>query len=135
MATLRAGLPGDRVAAQRMPIYEYECRKCGVFDHEHPMSARPLARCPRCRSKVTKLISATAFHLKGGGWYADGYDKKSSTADSDSKAETPGVATSVKAEAASKEAPSASPADASGTSSKKPKKSSKSRASGKSAAA
>jgi len=118
-----------------MPIYEYECRKCGVFDYEHPMSARPLARCPRCRSKVTKLISATAFHLKGGGWYADGYDKKSGTADSDSKAETPGAAPSVKAEPAAKDAPSSPPADGPGANTKKPKKSSKSRASGKSAAA
>jgi putative FmdB family regulatory protein len=62
-----------------VPIYEYECRKCGVFDYEQPMADRPLARCPKCRSKVTKLISATAFHLKGGGWYADGYDRKDGT--------------------------------------------------------
>lgn len=59
-----------------MPIYEYECRKCGVFDYEQSIADRPLARCPKCRSKVTKLISASAFHLKGGGWYADGYDRK-----------------------------------------------------------
>jgi putative FmdB family regulatory protein len=118
-----------------MPIYEYECRKCGVFDYEHPMSARPLARCPRCRSKVTKLISATAFHLKGGGWYADGYDKKSSTADSDSKTEAPSDAPGVTADSASKDTPSAPPTDAPGASSKKPKKSPKSRGSGKSAAA
>jgi putative FmdB family regulatory protein len=65
-----------------MPIYEYECRKCGVFDHAQSIADRPLNRCPKCRSKVTKLISATAFHLKGGGWYADGYDrKKASDAD------------------------------------------------------
>jgi putative FmdB family regulatory protein len=60
-----------------VPIYEYECRKCGVFDYEQSISDRPLGRCPKCRSKVTKLISATAFHLKGGGWYSDGYDRKS----------------------------------------------------------
>lgn len=59
-----------------MPIYEYECRKCGVFDYEQSIADRPLGRCPKCRSKVTKLISASAFHLKGGGWYADGYDRK-----------------------------------------------------------
>jgi putative FmdB family regulatory protein len=59
-----------------VPIYEYECRKCGVFDYEQSIADRPLARCPKCRSKVTKLISASAFHLKGGGWYSDGYDRK-----------------------------------------------------------
>lgn len=62
-----------------MPIYEYECRKCGVFDYEQSIADRPLARCPKCRSKVTKLISASAFHLKGGGWYADGYHRKTET--------------------------------------------------------
>jgi putative FmdB family regulatory protein len=130
-----------------MPIYEYECRKCGVFDYEHSMSVPPLARCPTCRSKVTKLISATAFHLKGGGWYADGYDRKSAAADSDSKAETKGEskaeskaesksdAPSATTESASKEAPASPPADSSGAGSKKRKKSSKSGTSGKSAAA
>jgi putative FmdB family regulatory protein len=63
-------------AALTMPIYEYECRKCGVFDYSQSLSDQPLSRCPKCRSKVTKLISASAFHLKGGGWYSDGYDKK-----------------------------------------------------------
>jgi putative FmdB family regulatory protein len=62
-----------------VPIYEYECRKCGVFDYEQSLADRPLARCPTCRSKVTKLISASAFHLKGGGWYADGYDRKAAS--------------------------------------------------------
>ncbi len=127
-----------------MPIYEYECRKCGVFDYEHSMSASPLARCPSCRSKVTKLISATAFHLKGGGWYADGYDRKSAAADTDSKAETKAEAKaeakseapSATTEPASKDAPASPPSDisdAAGT--KKRKKSSKSGTSGKSAAA
>jgi len=59
-----------------VPIYEYECGKCGVFDYQQSIADRPLGRCPKCRSKVTKLISASAFHLKGGGWYADGYDRK-----------------------------------------------------------
>jgi predicted nucleic acid-binding Zn ribbon protein len=38
-------------------------------------AAKNLSRCPTCRSKVTKLVSASSFHLKGGGWYADGYQK------------------------------------------------------------
>ncbi len=62
-----------------MPIYEYECKKCGSFEHRQSIHDRPLARCPHCRSKVRRLISATAFQLKGGGWYADGYAKKPST--------------------------------------------------------
>lgn len=58
-----------------MPIYEYECPKCGVFEYSQAISDDPLKRCPTCRRAVTKLLSASAFHLKGGGWYADGYAK------------------------------------------------------------
>jgi putative FmdB family regulatory protein len=58
-----------------MPIYEYECSKCGNFEVNQSISEEPLKRCPKCRRKVTKLISSSAFHLKGGGWYSDGYSK------------------------------------------------------------
>lgn len=113
-----------------MPIYEYECRKCGVFDYEHSMSARPLARCPRCRSKVTKLISATAFHLKGGGWYADGYDRKKATGDAETKSEVPAAAESGAAEKPSTPpaAPEATPGPGKKTGSKKAARSGKSAA-------
>ncbi len=56
-----------------MPIYEYECPKCGSFEHVQSITADPLKRCPDCRRKVTKQISRSSFHLKGGGWYADSY--------------------------------------------------------------
>jgi len=58
-----------------MPIYEYECDKCGHgFEREQRMTDPPVKTCPKCRSrKVTKLISRSSFVLKGGGWYADGY--------------------------------------------------------------
>ena len=111
-----------------MPIYEYECRKCGVFEYGQPMSARPLARCPKCRAKVTKLISASAFHLKGGGWYADGYDRKAGSGDAepkaDAKPETPAADSTASATPAT---PAPAPAGK--------KKGRKSRSAGKSAAA
>ena len=58
-----------------MPIYEYECDKCGhEFEREQKMADAPVKTCPQCKGrKVTKLISRTSFVLKGGGWYADGY--------------------------------------------------------------
>jgi putative FmdB family regulatory protein len=70
-----------------MPIYEYECDKCGhAFEREQRMSDPPVKTCPKCKGrKVTKLISQTSFVLKGGGWYADGYsDSKKGAADSTS---------------------------------------------------
>ncbi len=66
-----------------MPIYEYECKKCEkIFEVQQKISDDPLSQCPDCGSGVEKLISQSSFHLKGGGWYADGYgsgkDKKKS---------------------------------------------------------
>jgi len=62
-----------------MPIYEYACPKCGEFERSQSIRDEPLKRCPTCKSKVTKLISSTAFQLKGGGWYTEGYQKKGAT--------------------------------------------------------
>ena len=62
-----------------MPIYEYRCAACGKrFEEFMKMSDPPLDTCVECgvTGQVTKLVSATAFHLKGGGWYADHYGLK-----------------------------------------------------------
>ncbi len=59
-----------------MPVYEYECRECGkVHEVWQSMNDAPLASCPDCSGEVYKIISQSSFHLKGGGWYADGYSK------------------------------------------------------------
>lgn len=61
-----------------MPIYEYECTKCGkqeeVLQH---FSDKPLTKCRSCAGKLQKLISQTTFHLKGTGWYVTDYANKS----------------------------------------------------------
>jgi putative FmdB family regulatory protein len=67
-----------------MPIYEYECPKCGEFEHRQSLNDPTLKRCPTCKAKVNKIISSSAFQLKGGGWYSDAYQKKGSTPGSDS---------------------------------------------------
>ena len=58
-----------------MPTYEYACEKCGhEFEREQRITDAPVKTCPACRSrKVRKLISRTAFVLKGSGWYSDLY--------------------------------------------------------------
>jgi|SRR5581483_10375797 len=58
-----------------MPIYEYSCKKCGDFEVTQRMTDEPLKKCPTCGAKVTKLISHSAFHLKGSGWYLTDYAK------------------------------------------------------------
>jgi putative FmdB family regulatory protein len=57
-----------------MPIYEYRCQACGdEFEVIQKISEGPLKRCSKCGGRLEKLLSRTAFLLKGGGWYADGY--------------------------------------------------------------
>jgi len=59
-----------------MPIYEYECPKCGTIEIMRKISEKPLKKCPTCSCKVKKLVSQTSFQLKGTGWYVTDYAKK-----------------------------------------------------------
>jgi putative FmdB family regulatory protein len=59
-----------------MPIYEYKCDKCGVVEVMQGIKEKPLKKCPNCKSKVERQISSTSFVLKGSGWYATDYAKK-----------------------------------------------------------
>lgn len=59
-----------------MPIYEYQCQKCGTFEATQKITDKPLAKCPTCKGKVKKLISNTSFQLKGTGWYVTDYARK-----------------------------------------------------------
>jgi len=54
-----------------MPIYEYQCQRCG---HHHEalqrLSDPQLRQCPECGRKALKrLVSAVRFRLAGSGWY------------------------------------------------------------------
>jgi putative FmdB family regulatory protein len=59
-----------------VPVYEYWCPDCAelteelrkIEERDHPMS------CP-CGGSGVRQVSHTSFQLKGGGWYADGYQK------------------------------------------------------------
>ncbi len=62
-----------------MPIYEYRCEKCGkVFEVLQRFSDAPLKIHEACGGEVEKLISHSAFQLKGSGWYQTDYAKSSS---------------------------------------------------------
>jgi putative FmdB family regulatory protein len=78
-----------------MPLYEYQCTACGHrFEVIRKFSDAPLTECPRCQGQVEKLISSPAFHLKGTGWYATDYAKKSDSASSKSENKAEGKAES-----------------------------------------
>ena len=62
-----------------MPIYEYECSKCGhSMEAIQKFSDPALTECPACHTEnLHKKVSAAAFHLKGGGWYVTDFKDKS----------------------------------------------------------
>ena len=65
-----------------MPIYEYRCLDCGhQFELMQKFSDPPAETCPSCAGIVQKLISRSAFHLKGSGWYVTDYGRNGSAND------------------------------------------------------
>lgn len=78
-----------------MPVYEYKCNACGrEFEVQQRMSDDELTDCEVCGKKaLERLISRTAFSLKGGGWYKDLYssskpESKSTETKTESKSDT-----------------------------------------------
>ncbi len=57
-----------------MPIYEYRCTSCGhTLEVIQKLNDKPLKKCTECSGALEKLISRSAFQLRGGGWYNEGY--------------------------------------------------------------
>ena len=54
-----------------MPIYEYECQKCGHYlEALQKIADKPLRECPECgKHSLKRLVSAPMFRLSGSGWY------------------------------------------------------------------
>ena len=74
-----------------MPVYEYKCNACGrEFEVQQRMSDAELTDCEVCgKPALERLISRTAFSLKGGGWYKDLYaSSKPESKSSETKTET-----------------------------------------------
>ena len=96
-----------------MPIYEYECPVCGRFEVIQKFSDKALKSCPNCKEKgktssVTKAVSASAFHLKGSGWYKTDYSSSGSS--SSSKASSKGEAVGSSSSSESSSSDSSTPA-------------------------
>jgi putative FmdB family regulatory protein len=71
-----------------LPLYEYQCARCGRFEVIRKFSDPPLAACPTCGGEIQKLASAPAIQFKGTGWYITDYARKSGTGtDTSSKGE------------------------------------------------
>jgi putative FmdB family regulatory protein len=73
----------------RLPLYEYECPKCGTFELVRKFSDAPLESCPTCARPVEKLASAPAIQFKGTGWYITDYARKSTGGEAAGKKDGP----------------------------------------------
>jgi putative FmdB family regulatory protein len=60
-----------------VPLYEYQCARCGRFEVIRKFSDEPLVTCPTCGGEIQKLFSAPAIQFKGTGWYITDYARKS----------------------------------------------------------
>ena len=97
-----------------MPVYEYQCKACGRdFEYQQRMSDPDKTTCEACGGALDRLISRTAFALKGGGWYKDLYASPkpeggkgdgAAEAKGDGKADKPGAKADAPAASADKPA-------------------------------
>ena len=72
-----------------MPIYVYKCESCGrEAEYFQSLSEAPKTECEACAGKLERVISSTAFHLKGGGWYKDLYSSSGSKSDGKTESKT-----------------------------------------------
>ena len=90
-----------------MPLYQYECEKCGQkFDVRQKFVDSPLTVHENCGGAVHRLISAPALQFKGSGFYITDYAKNStsSPANGGNKKDEAGTKTAEKADSTSKPA-------------------------------
>ena len=59
-----------------MPIYEYNCEKCGKFELRQSINEEPLKIHTTCGSKVEKLFSVPQLNFVGSGFYVNDYKGK-----------------------------------------------------------
>jgi len=63
-----------------MPLYSYRCTLCGFVDEAFVDVKKRDVKFPceqeGCTGIMVRELDAPSFHLKGGGWYKDGYGKK-----------------------------------------------------------
>ena len=92
-----------------MPLYEYSCLNCdGKTEVIQKFSDAPLKICPTCGGRVEKLISSSAIHFKGTGWYITDYGRKGDNNGSGAKSSPQ---TTVEKSSVSKETSTAASSD------------------------
>lgn len=95
-----------------MPIYAYRCLQCEAEpEYIQKMSDEPITVCEACGGQLVRKVTAASFHLKGGGWYKDGYasTKPGDGGKSESSSTPASDSAASKTESTSKPAESSAP--------------------------
>jgi putative FmdB family regulatory protein len=68
MQRLRAG------GTPAVPLYAYKCVKCGhEFEKIEKLDAPHRQKCPKCKGRAERQLTAPAIQFKGAGWYVTDY--------------------------------------------------------------
>ena len=90
-----------------MPVYEYECLKCGAhFDELQRLSDLPVRKHNGCGGRAKRVPSSPAIQFKGTGWYVTDYGRPKSGGAGDDKKDA-GSDAKVEAKAAGEKSASA----------------------------
>ena len=72
-----------------MPLYEYQCAKCGErFEILQKISDPLYTHCPKCGGEMRKLLSSPAIQFKGSGFYKTDYAKSDAKTESKRESKT-----------------------------------------------
>ncbi|ATB33530.1 FmdB family zinc ribbon protein [Melittangium boletus] len=102
-----------------MPIYEYACGSCGkTIDVLQKISDPTPEKCTACgaQASLSRVVSRSSFHLKGGGWYKDLYGStNSSSSGGSSSSSTSSSSTSASSSSDASSSSTSAPSTASST--------------------
>ncbi len=69
-----------------MPLYAYECEKCGTtFEKRQHFDDPPVQQCPQGHSQVRRVYQPAGIIFKGSGWYITDSRKSSGKSESTSE--------------------------------------------------
>lgn len=93
-----------------MPIYEYECQKCGaVTDIRHGFKETNSEPCPSCGGPLTRRFNPAGIVFKGSGFYVTDSRKSGGATDGAASSESKSPPAEKKSDGGSKSETNAKP--------------------------
>jgi putative FmdB family regulatory protein len=95
-----------RFGGDRLPIYEYECKKCGaVTDIRHGFKETVDQPCEACGGPLTRRFNPAGIVFKGSGFYVTDSRKPGSSSESGSASSSSDSKSSSSGESKSESSP------------------------------